>query len=103
MIVGGSDSKNLPAVQETWIQSLGREDPLKEIATHSSVLAWKSHGQRSLVQGYGPWGCQESDTTERLHFHFAGVVFALIICSRNHADVIVKILNRMFMSYLNVG
>ena len=101
MIVGGSDSKNLPAVQETWIQSLGREDPLKEIATHSSVLAWKLHGQRSLVQGYSPWGCQESDTTERLHFHFAGVVFALIICSRNH--VIVKKLNRMFMSYLNVG
>ena len=34
--------KNLPAVQETWVQSLGREDPLeKEVATHSSILAWK--------------------------------------------------------------
>ena len=34
--------KNLPAVQETWVQSLGREDPLeKETATHSSILAWK--------------------------------------------------------------
>ena len=34
--------KNLPAVQETWVWSLGREDPLeKEIATHSSILAWK--------------------------------------------------------------
>ena len=34
--------KNLLAVQETWIQYLGRDDPLeKEIATHSSVLAWK--------------------------------------------------------------
>ena len=34
--------KNLPAVQETLIQSLGREDPLeKEMATHSSILAWK--------------------------------------------------------------
>ena len=34
--------KNLPAVQETWIQSLGWEDPLeKEMATHSSILAWK--------------------------------------------------------------
>ena len=34
--------KNLTAVRETWVQSLGREDPLeKEIATHSSVLAWR--------------------------------------------------------------
>ena len=34
--------KNLPAMQETWVQSLGQEDPLeKELATHSSILAWK--------------------------------------------------------------
>ena len=34
--------KNLPALQETWVQSLGREDPLeKKMATHSSILAWK--------------------------------------------------------------
>ena len=34
--------KNQPAMQETWVQSLGREDPLeKEMATHSSTLAWK--------------------------------------------------------------
>ena len=34
--------KRLPAVLETWVQSLGREDPLeKEMATHSNVLAWK--------------------------------------------------------------
>ena len=34
--------KRLPAMQETWVQSLGREDPLeKEMATHSSTLAWK--------------------------------------------------------------
>ena len=34
--------KNLPAVQETWVQSLGLEDPLeKEMATHSSILAWE--------------------------------------------------------------
>ena len=33
--------ENLPAVQATWVQSLGREDPLeKEMATHSSILAW---------------------------------------------------------------
>ena len=34
--------KNLPAVQETWVRSLGWEDPLEEgIATHSSILAWR--------------------------------------------------------------
>ena len=34
--------KNLPAMRETWVQSLGREDPLeKEMATHSSFLAWR--------------------------------------------------------------
>ena len=37
--------KNLPAMQETWIRSLGREDPLeKEMATHSSILAWRIPG-----------------------------------------------------------
>ena len=39
------------------------------MAPHSSVLAGKSHGLRSLV-GYSPWGRKESETTERLHFHF---------------------------------
>ena len=34
--------KNLPAMQETWVQSLGQEDPLeKEMTTHSSILAWE--------------------------------------------------------------
>ena len=34
--------KNLPAMQETWVQSLGWEDPLeKEVETHSSILAWE--------------------------------------------------------------
>ena len=50
------------------MQSLSLEDPLeKEMATHSSTLAWKSHGQRSLVD-YSPWDHKESDTTELLHF-----------------------------------
>ena len=39
---GGAVVKNLPAVQETWIRSLGWEDPLEEeMATHSSSLAWR--------------------------------------------------------------
>ena len=42
--------KNLPAMWETWVQSLGWEDPLeKGMATHSSILAWRIHRQRSLA------------------------------------------------------
>ena len=40
------------------------------MAPHSSTLAWKSHVRRGLV-GCSPWGRWESDTTERLHFHFS--------------------------------
>ena len=60
--------KCLSTMRETWVQSLGWEDPLeKEMAIHSSILPGKSHGQRSL-EGYSPWGRKELDTTERLHF-----------------------------------
>ena len=42
----------------------GREDPLeKGMAMYSSILAWRIHGQRSLV-GYSPWGPKESDMTK---------------------------------------
>ena len=55
--------KNPPAMWETWVLSLGWEDPSEEgKATHSSILAGEPHGQRSLV-GYIPWGLKESDTT----------------------------------------
>ena len=57
--------KNLPAVQETQVLSLGWEDPLEEgIATHSSILAWRVPWTEELG-GYSPWGCKESDMTER--------------------------------------
>ena len=56
--------KNLPAMQETRVQSLGQKDSLvKEMANHSSILAWKIHGQRSLT-GTSPCDHTESDTTE---------------------------------------
>ena len=42
----------------------------KALAPTPVLLPGKSHGWRSLV-GYGPWGLQESDTTEQLHFHFS--------------------------------
>ena len=57
-------------MKEMRVQSLGQDNPLEEeTATHSSILPGKSHGQRSLVD-YSPWGCQELDTTEQLHFPF---------------------------------
>ena len=62
--------KNLPAMQETQVWSLGREDPCENgMATHSSILHEEFHGQRGLV-GYNPWGHKESDTTERLTHSF---------------------------------
>ena len=60
---GGSVVKNSLAKQEMQILSLGQEDALeKEMATHSSILPGKSHGQGSLV-GCSPWGHKELDVT----------------------------------------
>ena len=57
--------KNLPAMQETWLQSLGWEDTLeKEMATHFSILAWKIPGTVTVH------GVAESDTTKRLSLYF---------------------------------
>ena len=54
---------NPPAMQETWVRSLGWEDPLeKEMAAHSSILAWKS--SMDNLMGCDPWSCKESDITE---------------------------------------
>ena len=58
--------KNLPAVQETQVKSLGQEDPLKKgMSTESNILAWEYHWQRSLA-GYNAWGYRELDTTKWL-------------------------------------
>ena len=62
--------KNPPAMQETWVQYLGREDPLeKGMADNPVFFPGESHGQKSLV-GYSPCSHKESDTTEQLtHTH----------------------------------
>jgi len=58
---GGSD--DLPAMRETWVQSLGWEDPLEErMATHSSILTWRIPMDRGAWRVR--WGCEESDRTE---------------------------------------
>ena len=62
--------KSLPAMRATRVQSLGWENPLeKEMATHSSILLGKSHGQRSLV-GYSLWSLTESDMTEATYLRY---------------------------------
>ena len=66
-----------PAMQKTWVQSLGLEDALeKGMAAHSIFWTGEFHGLYSL------WGCKESDTTERLslrdwmpYLHFLNVDF----------------------------
>ena len=56
--------KRLPAMWETWVRSLGREDPLEEeMGTYSSILAWRIPGTGEPV-GRRLWGHTESDTTE---------------------------------------
>ena len=62
--------KSLPAVRETWVQSLGGDDPLEEeMATLSSTLAWRIPWTEE-AGGLQSMGSQESDTTERLtHTH----------------------------------
>ena len=61
--------KNMPAMQETWVQFLGQEDPLeKGMATHSSILAWRIPWTEKPGRLYSLWGHKESDTTERLSF-----------------------------------
>ena len=56
--------KKTLAMWDTWVRSLGQEDPLEEgMATHSSILAGESHGQRSLSD-YSPQRHKELDMTE---------------------------------------
>ena len=60
--------KNLSAMQETQVRSMGWKDPLeKGVATHSIILVWRIPWTEELV-GYGPWGHKESDMTEKLTF-----------------------------------
>ena len=51
--------------QETWVRSLGLEDPLEEeMAAHFSILAWEIPWTEEPAEGYSPWGHKESDTIE---------------------------------------
>ena len=69
--------KRLPAMRETWVRSLGREDPWRrKWQPTPASLPGESHEWRSLV-GYSPQGHKESDTTGRLHsfIQFSGIAW----------------------------
>ena len=56
---GGTMVKNPPAMQETYVQFLGGEDPLEEdMATHSSILSWEIPLAEEPGRAIGPWGCK---------------------------------------------
>ena len=70
-------------MQDTQVQSLGREDPLeKGMATNSSILAWRISWMKSLAS-YSLWGHKELDTTERLHFHFHALLGVTILSEKD--------------------
>ena len=82
-------AKHLPTMQETWVQSLGWEDFLeKEMETHSSILAWKIPWMEELVS-YSPWGHNESDMTEWLHFtHYILYIFFSIMAYHRVLNIV---------------
>ena len=65
------------------VQSLGQEDPLeKEMATHSSILAWQIPRTEEPGRLYSPWGCKELDTTEHhtlIHLDYYKANFQFVI------------------------
>ena len=75
--------KRLPTMQETQVQSLGREDPLeKKMVTNSNILAWRIPWTEE-PGSYSPWGRKELDMTEQLHFlsFMSPVPYCLNYCS----------------------
>ena len=64
-LLGSTSDKESACNEETWVQSLGQEDSLKErMAIHFIVLGWR------ILVGYSLWGCKVLDTTEQLNNRF---------------------------------
>ena len=88
--------KNLSAMQETQVPSLGWEDPLEEgMATHSSILAWRIPWTEE-PGGLRSMGCKESNTTEQLtHTH----IFPFRVFSLNYVVKILITKNTIFLKH----
>ena len=66
-------------MRETWVRSLGQEDLLeKELATRSSILAWRIPWMEELGAAYCPWGPQRVGPTERLPFPFTQPTYTVL-------------------------
>ena len=97
--------KNPPAMRETWVRSLGWEDPLeKGKATHSSILAWRIPWNSPWNS---PWSHKESDPTEPLSLHLTSlghlilyfVVLAwTVACLRARAGRVIQLLSKHKLS-----
>ena len=85
--------KNLPAIRETWVQSLGWEDPLEEgMATHSNILEWRipmdRGAWRATVHGVAEWdttewlslACISAANTPRCIFYLCYFWFCVCVC-----------------------
>ena len=72
--------KHLPAMQETWVESLGREDPWRREWLSTPVfLAWRIPCTKEPGRLYSPWGCKELDMTEGLNsFTFSLMIMELL-------------------------
>ena len=96
--------EDLGSIPETWVWSLGQEDPLeKEMAFHSSTLAWKIPRTEKPGAGYSPWDRKESDTPERLHFHFTDITSrcAVLACKTLHD--LTQLLLQSHLHWFSVG
>ena len=86
--------KNPPAMQETWVWSLGWGDAQKKgKATHSSILAWRS----PWGPWRSPWGLKESDTTERHSLTHTGQIMYIEWKKKSYAS------NNLFLLFLHSG
>ena len=104
---GGSVVKICLPTQETQVRSLGREDPLeKEMATHSSILAGKSHGQRSLAV-YSSWVVKSRTWLSNKRFHFLCILstfswsLLLLLGLYYFCPLLCSSLHEMFLWYPN--
>ena len=100
--------KNPPAMWETWVQPLGWEEPLEEdVATHSSILAWRIPMAREAWRATVRGGHKESDRTERLSReaqkggavtnHAAGSI--LILCDSQCTSMCTFVVNTQEWSF----
>ena len=93
--------KNTPAMQETWVRSLGQEDPLeKGKAIHSSILAWRIPQTEELGALHSPWGCKEFGqdlATEHAHtFNKEQTILHLSLAKKEKKAVSMKASTAVF-------